>query len=158
NGSLIERYSYDSWGKRRDAASWVAAAPASFPIDPTLSDRGYTGHEHIDHLGLINMNGRVYDPEIGRFLSADPTVQFPESTQGFNRYAYPGNNPLSYTDPSGFGFFREVLGPIIGIVLNFIPVVGTWASAVWWHAVVVGFATGFLASGGDMKAGLLGAV
>jgi RHS repeat-associated protein len=61
----------------------------------TLS-RGFTLHEHIDHVGLIHMGGQVYDPEIGRFLSPDPFVQFPASTQGFNRYAYVGNNPLSY--------------------------------------------------------------
>jgi RHS repeat-associated protein len=63
--------------------------------------RGYTGHEHLPSLGVIHMNGRVYDPEIGRFLSPDTFVQFPESTQGFNRYTYVGNNPLSASDPSG---------------------------------------------------------
>jgi RHS repeat-associated protein len=71
--------------------------------------RGYSGHEHLDHLGLIHMNGRVYDPEIGRFISADPYVQFPESTQGFNRYTYVANNPLSYTDPSGYVVFAQTL-------------------------------------------------
>lgn len=55
--------------------------------------RGVTMHEHIDQVGLIHMGGRVYDPEIGRFLSPDPFVQFPASTQGFNRYSYVGNNP-----------------------------------------------------------------
>lgn len=48
------------------------------------------------------MNGRVYDPNIGRFLSADPLVQAPEYTQSFNRYAYVWNNPLKMTDPTGF--------------------------------------------------------
>ena len=59
-------------------------------------------------IGLIHMNGRVYDPEIGVFLSADPLVQFPHSTQGLNRYAYVGNNPLSYTDPSGHLIFSLI--------------------------------------------------
>ena len=48
------------------------------------------------------MNGRVYDPHLGRFLSADPFIQLPHSTQGLNRYAYVLNNPLSLTDPSGY--------------------------------------------------------
>jgi hypothetical protein len=52
------------------------------------------------------MNGRVYDQIIGRFMSADPIVQVPGFTQSFNRYSYTFNNPLSYTDPSGFEIER----------------------------------------------------
>jgi len=48
------------------------------------------------------MNGRVYDPTIGRFMSVDPVFQFPENTQSLNPYSYVLNNPLSLTDPSGF--------------------------------------------------------
>jgi RHS repeat-associated protein len=64
--------------------------------------RGYTGHEHLDHVGFIHMNGRIYAAELGRFASPDPFVQFPEDSQGLNRYAYVANNPLSATDPSGY--------------------------------------------------------
>ena len=53
------------------------------------------------------MNGRVYDPELGRFTSADPFVQFPFSTQGLNRYTYVNNNPLLFTDPSGYSIFDK---------------------------------------------------
>ena len=56
----------------------------------------------VDATGLIHMNGRIYDPELGRFLSPDPNIPEPGNTQAFNRYAYVYNNPLSYTDPSGF--------------------------------------------------------
>ncbi len=66
--------------------------------------RGFTGHEQLDVVGLIHMNGRVYDPELGRFISADPQIQYPSILQSYNRYSYVHNNPLSYTDPSGFGF------------------------------------------------------
>ena len=69
--------------------------------------RGYTGHEMLDAVSLIHMNGRVYDPDLGRFLSADPVIQFPGYSQGYNRYSYVLNNPLSYTDPSGF-FFKKL--------------------------------------------------
>ena len=73
-------------------------------------DRGYTGHEHIDGLGLINMNGRMYDPLLGRFLSPDPYVQAPTDPQNYNRYSYCLNNPLKYTDPSGEEFsWKSVL-------------------------------------------------
>ena len=67
-----------------------------------LFDRGYTGHEHIDEFGLINMNGRVYDAYLARFLSPDPFVQAPDYSQNYNRYSYVLNNPLKYTDPDGY--------------------------------------------------------
>lgn len=64
--------------------------------------RGFTGHEHLDNLSLIHMNGRVYDPKIGRFLSGDPVIGDLGSPQSLNPYSYVGNNPLSATDPTGF--------------------------------------------------------
>jgi len=67
-----------------------------------LTPRGFTGHEHLDNVGLIHMNGRVYAPEIARFVSADPLIPSPKNLQSYNRYSYTVNNPLRYTDPSGF--------------------------------------------------------
>jgi RHS repeat-associated protein len=58
----------------------------------------------LDDLGLVHMNGRIYDPLLGRFLSADLQVQFPGSLQSYNRYSYVQNNPLTFTDPTGWGF------------------------------------------------------
>jgi RHS repeat-associated protein len=72
----------------------------------TVSTRGFTGHEMIDSVDLVHMNGRIYDPEIGRFLSADPFVQEVGNLQSMNRYSYVLNNPLSFTDPSGFFFSK----------------------------------------------------
>jgi RHS repeat-associated protein len=66
-----------------------------------FADRGFTGHEHLDAFGLIDMNGRVYDPILGRFLSPDKYVQAPGFTQSLNWYSYCLNNPLIFTDPSG---------------------------------------------------------
>jgi RHS repeat-associated protein len=63
--------------------------------------RGYTFHEHLPEFGLINMNGRMYDPILGRMLSPDNYVQAPNSSQSYNRYSYVMNNPLKYNDPSG---------------------------------------------------------
>ena len=79
-------------------------------------------HEHIDEMGIINMNGRIYDPLIGRFMSADPYIQAPDDLQSFNRYAYVRNNPLNLTDPSGYKWwvkFREkFLKPAIAKFLD----------------------------------------
>ena len=68
------------------------------------TSRGFTGHEHLDRTGLVHMNGRLYDPLLGRFLSPDPIVANPADGQQWNLYSYAGNSPLSYVDPSGLSF------------------------------------------------------
>ncbi|MGV6825357.1 MAG: RHS repeat-associated core domain-containing protein, partial [bacterium] len=94
---VIERTSYEAFGLRRQSNWQSAAAPLT-----AIENRGFTGHEHLEQVGIIHMNGRIYDPNLGRFLSADPHIQFPNNLQSFNRYSYVLNNPLSYTDPSGY--------------------------------------------------------
>ena len=102
SGSLLTRSSYQPFGARR-SGDWLGSAPTATEWQQikATTPRGYTDHEHVDNLGVIHMNGRVYDPALGRFLSPDPLVQAPYDTQGLNRYAYVRNNPLRYTDPSG---------------------------------------------------------
>ncbi|PLW98927.1 MAG: hypothetical protein C0591_03525, partial [Marinilabiliales bacterium] len=96
-GKAIEKLSFDPWGRRRNPVDWTYD---NVPTNYTFS-RGFTGHEHLDNFDLINMNGRVYDPWLGRFLSPDPIVQAPNYSQSYNRYSYVFNNPLKYTDPTG---------------------------------------------------------
>lgn len=100
NGKVIERLAFDPWGKRLQG-DWQTMTDITAYDAPT-TNRGYTGHEHLDLVGLIHMNGRVYDPNVGRFLSADPFVQSPGNLQSLNRYSYVMNNPMNATDPSGF--------------------------------------------------------
>ena len=71
-----------------------------------LPDRGFTGHEYLPWFKLYNMNGRLYDPVVGRFLEPDPVIQDASSTQNLNRYSYALNNPLKYVDPSGYKMFN----------------------------------------------------
>jgi RHS repeat-associated protein len=71
---------------------------------PQITDRGFTGHEHLDAFGLINMNWRMYDPVLGRFLGDDPIIQAPDFSQSFNLYSYCVNNPLANIDPSGYKY------------------------------------------------------
>jgi len=94
--------SYDAWGARR-SFDGSAASPASFNLQ--VGHREFTGHEAVPNVGLVNMNGRVYDPELGRFLSPDPSVQFVADLQSYNRYTYAANNPLRYTDPTGYSWY-----------------------------------------------------
>ena len=103
SGNELVVLGYDPYGERRDA-DWTGQLTE---IETLLGDhgervsRGFTKHEHLDRTGLIHMNGRVYDPRLGRFLSPDPIVGDPTSSQSWNLYSYVGNNPLSYVDPTG---------------------------------------------------------
>ncbi len=128
-GQLVSEYTYTPWGGR------VLLSGVN------ITDRGYTGHEHLSPFGddsnggfcLINMNGRIYDPVLARFLSPDPYVQAPDFTQSFNRYAYGWNNPFKYTDPSGEFVFTAL-----------IPGAGIFIDAALWGAVIGG--AGYTAS------------
>ena len=94
--------SFAPFGERR-GPNWSGDMPSEdITALREISRRGFTDHEHLGNNGLIHMNGRVYDPAIARFVSADPFVDGVMNTQGWNRYSYVGNNPLSYTDPSGY--------------------------------------------------------
>jgi RHS repeat-associated protein len=128
DGQLVEVLSYDPWGRRRNAYDWT-----NYNVAPTLFDRGYTGHEHLDQFGLINMNGRMYDPVVSRMLAPDNFVQTPDFSQNFNRYSYALNNPLMFTDPDGEFIYTAI-----------IPVAGIFIDAALWGAVISG--AGYTAS------------
>jgi RHS repeat-associated protein len=129
-GAVVNRSSYDPWGKPR----------ASFPLGDRsrTGDRGFTGHEHLAG-GLIHMNGRIYDPVLGRFLSADIVVQFPDAITSYNRYAYVLNNPLAYTDPSGY-FIEFIIAAYASIASTYgvLAMIG----AIAFDAGLVALATG----------------
>ena len=95
---LKQRHWFDPWG---GSSNHNLRGDPPVQMFTLLTPRGFTGHEHYPEFKIINMNGRLYDPVIGRFFSPDNFVQTPEFTQGFNRYSYCLNNPLKYTDPSG---------------------------------------------------------
>ncbi len=99
DGSPAEQMSYDPFGKRRNLDG--TDDPGNALIGAT-GNKGYTGHEMLDNVALIHMNGRVYDPSVARFTTADPFVSNPDNPQSFNRYSYVRNNPLAYTDPTGY--------------------------------------------------------
>ncbi|MCH6259506.1 hypothetical protein MLD52_23320, partial [Puniceicoccaceae bacterium K14] len=100
--------------------------------------RGFTDHEHLDDFEVIHMNGRVYDFELARFISADPYVQDATDAQAYNRYSYVSNNPLTHIDPSGFISLKDVLKIVVVVVL-----VAVTAGAA---AAALGYG-----SGGDLR-------
>jgi RHS repeat-associated protein len=103
---------FDAWGRNRNTTDWTYNNIAA----PTLAwqTRGYTGHEHLPVFGLINMNGRLYDPLLGRMLSPDNYTH--GGSQGYNRYTYAMNNPLKYTDPDGQNPF--LIGAAVGAAFD----------------------------------------
>jgi RHS repeat-associated protein len=148
DGNHVFYATYDAWGQR-------TVTNNSFAFH-----RGYTGHEHLPEFGLINMNGRMYDPLLGRFLSPDPFVQMPDYSQSFNRYSYCLNNPLIYTDPDG-EWIHIVIGAAVGGVINLTVKAiqgkidnfgdGLMAFGIGAAAGAIGAATGgaaFIAAGG----------
>ena len=166
-GQVLERQSFDAFGSRRIATTWrdpVAALTSMF------STRGFTGHEQLDAVGLIHMNGRVYDPQLGRFLSADPMVQHPAGAQGLNRYSYTDNNPLSRVDPSGYGwlskawkkvkkvFKNPVVRAVVAIAASVVTFgyAGLLTSSPFWGAAAGGFVGGTIVTG-TLKGGVIGA-
>ena len=96
DGNIEQDVQFDAWGNSKDA-------------DKLMFERGYTGHEHIRGMDIINMNGRLYDPVTSSMLSPDNNIQMPDFSQNLNRYAYCFNNPLSYTDPDGNTALKSAL-------------------------------------------------
>jgi RHS repeat-associated protein len=106
-GTVIERMSFDAHGNRRNASGNGVWDNLIGAYTPTNTTHGFTGHEHIDAANIVHMNGRLYDPALGRMLSADPIVQAPFNAQNLNRYTYVLNNPLSLTDPTGLSWLDD---------------------------------------------------
>ena len=108
NGNVLDNLAFEPFGSRKmkdwtgNISSIELNALLALDWDHPRRARGFTGHEHLDRTGFIHMNGRVYDPVLGRFLSPDPMVQFPTFSQSWNRYSYVSNTPTSLIDPSGF--------------------------------------------------------
>lgn len=104
-GRVLERFAYDPFGARRhpDTGERLQGGALAELLDrqDTSGSQGFTDHRHLDRTGFIHMQGRVFDPRAGRFLSPDPLLQNPADAQSFNRYAYVGYDALSLVDPSG---------------------------------------------------------
>jgi RHS repeat-associated protein len=180
NGDVAERFIFEPWGQRlkSDGSQFVQNV-----LDTTL--RGYTGHEMVDNLDLIHMNGRIYDSGLRRFISPDPFIQDPYNLQSINRYAYCWNNPMTNTDPSGYFSLGDIGREITrasksisrafsrldnwvrdnrssvavmaftAVAMAFCPPAGFAAYA---YAGAVGFTSSYIASNGDLNAAAKGAI
>lgn len=178
SGTVLHRMAFNPWGARRAIINntWLNAdmsqssilAAYSKTAKPT-THRGFTGHEMLDEVGIIHMNGRIYDAYLARFLQADPFIQDPTAVGSLNRYSYVMNNPMNAVDPTGYYSLKRAyknmmrwngqwlthkivheinpnLSTVVGVALNFIPVVGTLVSMAW-NANHTFFLTGSLTAG-----------
>ena len=162
-GDKLEQRHYDAWGNLthlqiRD--NEIISDPDKIEKKILLIDRGYTSHEHFQEVGIIHMNGRLYDPLLRRFLNADENIQDPYNTQNYNKYGYVLNNPLMYNDPSGefvFAIFAAL--PAFWGAAATAAVIG---ATVGLASYTIGLAvTGNLDQwniGGALKATLFGAI
>ena len=167
-GAIIEKRHFDAWGNIANVADGQ-----NNELDKlTFFDRGYTGHEHLQGVVLIHMNGRLYDPKVHRFLQPDNYVQDPLNTQNYNRYGYCLNNPLKFTNPTGENWWdrnwKSVVTAVAAVATAVVIVlslgtatplvVALWAGA---GAGFVGGAVGTALNGGNfgesLVAGLVGA-
>lgn len=154
NGTIVQEWSYDAWGRRRNPYNWQDYTSGTFTDKMgfnylQLITRGYTGHEHIDDLALINMNGRIYDPRLGRFMSPDPYVQDPSNSQSHNRYSYCVNNPLKYTDPNGYWWGWDDLAAFsVGFVVGWASYGLSTGNFFTWKAFTAGVIGGVIADVG----------
>ncbi|MGI9874647.1 RHS repeat-associated core domain-containing protein [Vibrio chagasii] len=178
NGQVQIERGYTPFGELLASAELQAT-----PMFTNAEMRGFTGHENVGNSsGLINMNARLYDPAIGRFLSADTFVPEPSFSQSYNRYAYVYNNPLKYTDPTGhwvwwaaaMAFFVvsqtfenpaiQMAGMVVGAIAMGYAASGLYAglqpvAQAAASGATVSFSTTYITTGdfGDsMQAGVLG--
>ena len=112
--NIVDRLAYDPWGARRNPDDWTKPDTARH-----LLPRGYSMHEHLDCLGLINMNARIYEPATCSFLSPDPLIADEENWMNYNRYLYCLGNPVKFADPTGM----QVLNPTYDVegIYKYLP-------------------------------------
>ena len=155
-GNKLEQRHYDAWGNLTHLQIGAGEVLTDkeqiaklLENSQLIIDRGYTSHEHLWEVGVIHMNGRLYDPLLRRFLNADENIQDPHNTQIYNKYGYVTNNPLLYNDPSGeiIPFLIAVgIGAAAGLASYTVGILVTTGSLKSWNI------------GGALKATFWGAV
>ena len=160
-GTKLEQRHFDAWGNLTHLKIGTQTTITDknqirdyLSAGNLVVDRGYTSHEHFAEVGLIHMNGRLYDPLLRRFLNADENIQDPHNTQNYNKYGYVMNNPLMYNDPSG-----ECLLPLFGYLVSAWiagAAVGVMVAAGMY--IIKSLVTGSWSWGGFAKSLLIGAI
>jgi RHS repeat-associated protein len=163
--TVLAKESFTPFGARRGSNWQGVPTAADYTVFSNVSRRGFTGHEMLDSVGLVHMNGRVYDPTIGRFLSADPIIQTIALSQAINPFSYVMNNPLALVDPSGYSWLSKLFSGIGHFLHKFWrPILAIAVAAITWGYAAPYFsqlfsattlATGTITTIGGMVGGAL---
>jgi len=136
-GTQVQAVAYYPYGVIR-----MNESPSQPPVDVPYK---FTGQELDASTGLYDYGARLYDTVLGRFISADTIVPNPQDPQDLNRYTYAGNNPFTYTDPTGYfkinigKFFQRAFGDVgtavVGVVTQLsgpllMPVCGPFCAII----------------------------
>jgi RHS repeat-associated protein len=142
SGVIVEKRMFDVWGSLIKYANNSGLTTVPTTSTGLFIDRGYTGHEHLLGVGLINMNGRIYDNKLHRFLQPDNNIQDPYNTQNYNRYGYVMNNPTKYIDPSGETFWPMFFAALFNSYASGVQASNgqlnpfNWNSTAWTNAAL----------------------
>ncbi len=132
----LEYYPFGTYSETRDD-------------DPNFPNVSYTFTDQEEDLeiGLYNFRARLYDPVLGKFVTPDSIVPDPADPQSLNRYSYVANNPLVYTDPSGYEPFTIaiIVGAVIGALIAGIQ--SKWNPQAMAVGAVIGGVSGGVYSG-----------
>jgi len=118
SGNEVQHYEYTPFG-----SAGFTENSSAFPISNRYTDKTYDYET-----GLYYYGSRYYDPQLGRFIQADPTVPGIGGSQILNRYSYTLNNPLELVDPDGNSPYPGYQWYNSGTWI--IPKVGSWSGAV----------------------------
>jgi RHS repeat-associated protein len=160
--AVLARESFTPFGARRGSAWTGSPSSADYTAFGNTTRKGFTSHEMLDSVALVHMNGRVNDPFLGRFLSADTAIQSLGATESINPYAYAWNDPLKYVDPSGHSIWSAIIGAVVGVIAAFTVQPELFAAlGPYWGGVAtaavggfVGGFTGALIQTGSLSAAL----
>ena len=120
--TLLCEYEYDAWGNvltiKDGSGNLITDESHIAHINPIR----YRGYYYDAEAGLYYLNSRYYDPEVGRFISADGVISgLGGSIQGYNMFSYCMNNPVNMSDSTGnWPFFAvtAVIGVAAGAVVR----------------------------------------
>ena len=123
-GATVVEYTYDSWGKLLSTSGSLAS---------TLGKNNpfrYRGYIYDEETGFYYLQSRYYNPEVGRFISADVLLSTGQGVLGHNAYAYCGNNPASRIDTEGD--LWDTLFDVVSLCLSVADVIAAPADPWAW--------------------------
>ncbi len=168
--TVLARESFTPFGARRGSNWQGVPTSGDYTAFGNTTRKGFTSHEMLDSVNLVHMDGRVYDPVLGRVMSPDTLIQSLGATQSVNPYAYAWNDPLRFIDPSGHGLLGDIIGALLtAAIIIFAPQLGLPAVSFELGTglptlIIAGFVGGFVGAAistgslsAALSAGVLGA-